>query len=969
MNHPTNRLILLILIPLCLLAGASSGLAQQSFGGTPQLLGEGTLRTATAGVSLAPDFNPQDLMRREAWHEGSLQRKPYNVGKVVPCSIDFATEAELIGSVAGTDIYRLEIDMEQSPVGLNLYYSDFFIPQGGRLYIYTPGGEQLLGAYTHETHPKHGAFASEPLSGSKLILDYEAPRGSAMPSIQISGVGYLYRSVMQAKVRPTIEKEDASDPGKDKYCQLNINCPEGDDWQEQKSSSVIYMPVFANGKMSLCSGNLINNVKGDFKPYILTAAHCAGEKVWKDESGQIDPNVGAFEGGFGIDQSKMDQWVFGFHYEKPRCNNSDYGFQTTKTLTGATIRTYTSPFGYSDGMLLELKDEIPLDYRVYYSGWNATKQTWQSGAGIHHPAGDATKLALYNNSMSTGQWSEGDMEKVTALGGKDDQYILMFHTGNTEGGSSGSPLYNEKKEQIGTLTGGIIAICSQDGYYGRLSSHFSKYSDKGDLYHMDMYLDPDKTGQREVAGTWRKGYKPFAPVHALRGKLDFQDHFKVELEWDAVPAHAQGYPISYQIYRNGTLLKEVTEAKYTDQLTYGLISRGSVQYAVKALYDVEGEKIATPAAYRTVYTGKLVKEVNAQVKAEETGGVTVSWAHPVNAQIVSKIADRAKMNPVKASSRYVKDLADYGYPEIRYLDKFRLGQSPFEKPLYVHQINVLPVQTQNGGAQCIYLRQKRSKSREYSEYFAVPKEGQGANGWMSVTLRKPFELHMEENLEVGFKVRTSFPHEVYVDTNSKDEYMGVDGGLALVYFGTPYYQFVGQPEPIFTTKGYMALELVVSDSPTLSGDTIRETFTRGPLPVPFPEVKGYVIYRNDQKVGETDPTVLSYKDAEGKGGDNYRIEVLYDAPEKLAIDKSIKSTQQPYLYPSVIRDMATLAEADEALSLQLYDLSGRCLLTLQGDALRSSIDLTDLPEGSYIALIRTMQETFTQRVMIKRNQL
>ncbi len=25
--------------------------------------------------------------------------------------------------------------MEQSPVGLNLYYSDFFIPQGGRLYI------------------------------------------------------------------------------------------------------------------------------------------------------------------------------------------------------------------------------------------------------------------------------------------------------------------------------------------------------------------------------------------------------------------------------------------------------------------------------------------------------------------------------------------------------------------------------------------------------------------------------------------------------------------------------------------------------------------------------------------------------------------------------------------------------------------------------------------------------------------
>ena len=67
--------------------------------------------------------------------------------------------------------------------------------------------------------------------------------------------------------------------------------------------------------------------------------------------------------------------------------------------------------------------------------------------------------------------------------------------------------------------------------------------------------------------------------------------------------------------------------------------------------------------------------------------------------------------------------------------------------------------------------------------------------------------------------------------------------------------------------------------------------------------------------------------------------------------------------------MATLAEAGEARLLQIFDLAGQCLRTVSGDALRSSIDLTDLPEGSYIALIRTAQETFTQRVMIKRNQL
>ena len=65
--------------------------------------------------------------------------------------------------------------------------------------------------------------------------------------------------------------------------------------------------------------------------------------------------------------------------------------------------------------------------------------------------------------------------------------------------------------------------------------------------------------------------------------------------------------------------------------------------------------------------------------------------------------------------------------------------------------------------------------------------------------------------------------------------------------------------------------------------------------------------------------------------------------------------------------MATLTEANEARLLQIFDLSGQCLRTVSGDALHSSIDLTDLPEGSYVALIRTAQETFTQRVMIKRN--
>ena len=65
---------------------------------------------------------------------------------------------------------------------MTLLYDDFFIPNdGGRLYIYTPDRSTLLGAYTHETHPKHGGFANEPLNGDEVIMEYEPGRTGAGP--------------------------------------------------------------------------------------------------------------------------------------------------------------------------------------------------------------------------------------------------------------------------------------------------------------------------------------------------------------------------------------------------------------------------------------------------------------------------------------------------------------------------------------------------------------------------------------------------------------------------------------------------------------------------------------------------------------------------------------------------------------------------------------------------------------------
>lgn len=97
-----------------------------------------------------------------------------------------------------------------------------------------------------------------------------------MPSIQISSVAYLYIPVMQAaQGQDGLDiyqgNEDNSDPSLRSFCQINANCPEGDDYQDQKASSVAMLMPIGRG-VGMCSGNLINNVEETLS-HILSLQH------------------------------------------------------------------------------------------------------------------------------------------------------------------------------------------------------------------------------------------------------------------------------------------------------------------------------------------------------------------------------------------------------------------------------------------------------------------------------------------------------------------------------------------------------------------------------------------------------------------------------------------------------------------------------------------------------------------------
>ena len=78
------------------------------------------------------------------------------------------------------------------------------------------------------------------------------------------------------------------------------------------------------------------------------------------------------------------------------------------------------------------------------------------------------------------------------MGGTTHWRIDAWEDGTTEGGSSGSPLFNDDKQVIGQLHGGVASCFNNiNDYYGRLALSFD---------YIKEWLDPDSSGVTSING-------------------------------------------------------------------------------------------------------------------------------------------------------------------------------------------------------------------------------------------------------------------------------------------------------------------------------------------------------------------------------------------------------------------------------------------------------------------------------------
>ena len=267
MNHYYYHSIRLIAGILCLCCFPTIFLhAQISEGGLPPSFQFMTnLKSTEQPVQIPVSFSVEDLKVVDAWRVS--QGAPLAIAKRIETDLSISNSGNWGTIPDGQKVWQLHLEAKGA-IALILSYSDFYIPEGGKLFIYNADKSQVLGAYTTRTHPQNGHFATEPIAGDEITLEYVPAASGEEPLLRISGIGYGYNHLYVTKGTKSAQ-EELSGP-----CMVNINCEEGDDWQLQQKG-VCHTIQLIKGQYFICSGSLVNNTAKDKKPYILTAYHCS----------------------------------------------------------------------------------------------------------------------------------------------------------------------------------------------------------------------------------------------------------------------------------------------------------------------------------------------------------------------------------------------------------------------------------------------------------------------------------------------------------------------------------------------------------------------------------------------------------------------------------------------------------------------------------------------------------------------
>jgi subtilisin-like proprotein convertase family protein len=357
----------------------------------------------------------------------------------------------------GNAVWRLRI-RSAGAKSLNLGFTKYVMPHGGTLVLYSPGYERVMGPFTPAGNEEHEQLWTPVLNGDELVVEVQLPQ-VAVPALQLQ-LKYVNHDFLGFA-----EMLSGS-------CNLDVICGGADGWDivDHYRDIIQSVAVIGTGGSTFCTGFLVNNTRQDCTPYFMTAYHC------------------------GITQGSAPSLVAYWNFENSTCrqpNSPQSGGPGNGTLsdfnTGATFK---AGWSNSDFTLVEFDDPISETADAFFAGWSA-EDTAPSDTVvcIHHPSTDEKRISFEFDPTHIGAWGSGG-DPVP-----NGNHIIIpdWDVGTTEGGSSGSPLFDNQKRVVGQLHGGGAA-CGNSQYDSYGWFYFSWEGGGTPATRLKDWLDPDNSG-------------------------------------------------------------------------------------------------------------------------------------------------------------------------------------------------------------------------------------------------------------------------------------------------------------------------------------------------------------------------------------------------------------------------------------------------------------------------------------------
>jgi hypothetical protein len=447
------------------------GFSQQGDGGKPH---GGKLQTVSKSIDHRTFNQPDiDALRAEDLVNDDAGNGPWRFGFNNHTALNMMNSGTWFELPSGGIIWLLRLTCSNA-LTVNLTLDNVVIPEGNELYVYNPEKDFILGNFT-SNHLYEGTLGTELVPGSSVYVEYYIPEQNLdLPyGLNISRVTHGYRTASEFHEKAF---------GSSGSCNMNVNCPDGAGWVNERNSAV----MLVSGGSGFCSGALINNTLNDGKPYVLTANHCYSDPA---------------------------SWVFRFNWQATGCTNPASS-PTFQSLNGGVLRSRRTQ---SDFCLVEItgglvNGTVPLTYSPYFSGWDKSGTNPTTTVSIHHPSGDIKKIS-FDDAQAT---------PATAMGSEANGVWQVEWDRNTttEGGSSGSPLFDQNHRIIGQLWGGG-ASCSNlsaPDYYGRVSNSWNP-NNSNSSNHLKTWLDPNNSGVNFIDGYDPSGQSSIATDAGLTNPL------------------------------------------------------------------------------------------------------------------------------------------------------------------------------------------------------------------------------------------------------------------------------------------------------------------------------------------------------------------------------------------------------------------------------------------------------------------